>query len=146
MARHGFPSRSTGRAGWVSRRDWEKGRFICVPAIALGVAVAVGVVVCGVGLTGLVVMLTGIERDVNLAVESFGYLSTALGSFYAGRRAGFRGWVHGGITGVVYYLLVAAIFGDGFESLIGRASVDSMLRIAISFALGAIGGAAGVNM
>lgn len=66
-----------------------------------------------------------------------------VGGWSAGRRSGRKGWYYGGLTGLLYMLLVLMI---GFLAMDAGLSWNKALYILLSFAAGGIGGMIGVNM
>ncbi|AEF93584.1 hypothetical protein Desca_0699 [Desulfotomaculum nigrificans CO-1-SRB] len=64
-----------------------------------------------------------------------------LGAIKAGAVAGIRGWQHGGMTGVIFGMLLALM---GFA--LGLPICDPVLITAAMGALGIIGGIIGVNL
>lgn len=64
-----------------------------------------------------------------------------LGAIKAGAVAGIRGWQHGGMTGVIFGMLLALM---GFA--LGLPIFDPVLITAAMGALGIIGGIIGVNL
>ncbi|MCG7410347.1 TIGR04086 family membrane protein [Paenibacillus sp. ACRRX] len=60
----------------------------------------------------------------------------------AGRRSGKKGWYYGGITGLLYLLIVLII---GFLAMDVSFNWNKLLYILLSFGVAALGGIAGVN-
>ncbi|MGO4528864.1 TIGR04086 family membrane protein [Paenibacillus sp. 2TAF8] len=69
-------------------------------------------------------------------------LSLLIGGFIAGKRSGEKGWYYGGLTGIVYGLLVLLI---GFLALDASFNWKDSLQLLIAFLLSALGGIFGVN-
>lgn len=69
-------------------------------------------------------------------------LSALIGSFVSGRRAGSKGWYHGGLMGLVYSIIVLVV---GFLSFDRGADWTLLLFAAGAFVVGAAGGIMGVN-
>jgi putative membrane protein (TIGR04086 family) len=69
-------------------------------------------------------------------------ISTLIGSFASGRKAGTKGWYHGGLLGLLYSVIVLIIGFLSFDK-----GVDwSILQFAAgAFVAGALGGIFGVN-
>ncbi|HHX87778.1 MAG TPA: TIGR04086 family membrane protein [Firmicutes bacterium] len=70
-------------------------------------------------------------------------LSVLCGSYYAGKRIGFRGWLHGGVVGLLYIviLLLVGILAHS-EFAFGLYLVSKLF---LGFVFGAAGGMWGVN-
>jgi putative membrane protein (TIGR04086 family) len=83
------------------------------------------------------------EQSLTTYVYVIHALSIFMGSYVTGKRAGVKGWYHGGMLGVVYSVVVAIISFLGFDVSI---TLHTLILIAISFAIGAFGGIIGVNM
>ncbi len=64
------------------------------------------------------------------------------GGVVAGRRSARRGWYHGGLTGLIYGLVVLLI---GFLSLDQSFNGHNAVVLALCLLAGAIGGMTGVN-
>lgn len=60
----------------------------------------------------------------------------------SGKRAETRGWYHGGLVGIVYFIL---IFLVGFLAFDAGLNLQSLQLLGILFASGALGGVLGVN-
>lgn len=65
------------------------------------------------------------------------------GGFVSGKQSGKRGWIMGGIQGIIYTLLLMII---GFLALDTSLRVNPIVFGICSFGLGALGGIVGVNM
>jgi len=82
--------------------------------------------------------------DANLPLISYIVTAVSLltGGFQAGRRSGSKGWYYGGLTGLIYGILLAII---GFLSLDTTFGLRNIALILLSFLFGAFGGIFGVN-
>ncbi|MFS1513841.1 TIGR04086 family membrane protein [Chengkuizengella sp. SCS-71B] len=83
------------------------------------------------------------ESSLDTYVYFIHGLSLLIGGFISGRGKGTRGWYYGGLLGIMYSILILMISFLGFDSLI--LTTKSMMFIALSFLLGAVGGIFGVN-
>lgn len=113
-------------------------------AVLQGVALAFVASLCAALLLGLAVFLTdwdGLPRTVPL----FNYVGILVGSLAAGRRAGRIGWLHGGMVGLLYFLLLT-VFTQGDARLNALTSWSGLQRAGISFLVGALGGMFGVGL
>ncbi|MBB3127094.1 putative membrane protein (TIGR04086 family) [Paenibacillus rhizosphaerae] len=69
--------------------------------------------------------------------------AAAFGGLVSGKRSGRRGWYQGGLTGILYGLMIIMI---GFLALDSSLRLGDLLLIAAVIASGAIGGMFGVNL
>lgn len=74
----------------------------------------------------------------------FHYISIGLGGLLAARRARNFGWMHGGVVGVLYTVLLAFLFTEGM-TLSGLVQGQGLLDLLYGFAAGVIGGILGIN-
>ncbi|BCJ88130.1 TIGR04086 family membrane protein [Effusibacillus dendaii] len=65
-----------------------------------------------------------------------------IGSFTAARKAGERGWYYGGITGLIYSVLITIL---GLMLVSAAFTLHNVVQIAILSAIGGLGGVIGVN-
>ncbi|MGC5774301.1 TIGR04086 family membrane protein [Paenibacillus pabuli] len=87
--------------------------------------------------------MTGMrEQDLSLYTYVVHGLSLLVGGFISGKRSGEKGWYHGGITGVIYGLIVLLI---GFLALDASFNWKDSLQLASAFLISALGGIFGVN-
>ncbi|MCL4426222.1 MAG: TIGR04086 family membrane protein [Firmicutes bacterium] len=84
------------------------------------------------------------DNRLPLLEDLAGLISVVLGGWYAARRAETSGWLHGGVTGVVY-VLIALTLGLALYS-VPFILVTSLKRLGAGFLLGALGGVLGVNL
>lgn len=85
---------------------------------------------------------TGEENVVRYTYLVHG-IALFIAGFTSGKRSGKKGWYYGGLTGVIYMLLILLI---AFLSLDVRLGVDKWLLLLPAFATAALGGIIGVNM
>lgn len=92
----------------------------------------------------LLLYLTALtERAASYLVYGVSIVAILWGSAYATRRIGSRGWLNGGIIGVVYVLLM---LGGGLIVVEDMAIGWSLVvKIFLGFVFGAAGGMWGVN-
>jgi putative membrane protein (TIGR04086 family) len=82
------------------------------------------------------------EQDLSLytyIVHAFAMLS---GGFVAGKRSTNKGWYQGGITGILYGLIVLLV---GFLALDAGMNGKDLMHLGIAFVIGAGGGMFGIN-
>ncbi|WP_427181306.1 TIGR04086 family membrane protein [Paenibacillus sp. TC-CSREp1] len=82
------------------------------------------------------------EQDLSTYTYVAHGLSLIIGGFIAGKRSGEKGWYYGGLTGIVYGLLVLLI---GFLALDASFNWKDSLQLLSAFLLAAFGGIFGVN-
>ncbi len=95
-------------------------------------------------LIALALYLTELSEKIALYLVYGTSIAAILwGSSYATRRIGARGWLNGGIIGLLYVLLM---LGGGFIIVEDMAMGWSLaVKLFIGFILGALGGMWGVN-
>lgn len=100
--------------------------------------------IVGTLIASLLLLATNMQES-KLSTYSFVIHSIAifLGGIVSGKRAGSKGWYHGGILGVLYSLLVVII---GFLAFDAGLKTQTPVLITLCFLLGALGGMLGVNM
>lgn len=80
------------------------------------------------------------------SLQTASYIVTAIslltGGFVSGKKAGNKGWYFGGITGVIYGVILALITFLGFDADI---NLKGLVLIILTFLFGALGGVFGVN-
>lgn len=76
----------------------------------------------------------------------YSYIVTAssllIGGFVSGRRGGEKGWYYGGLTGIIYGLVLAIISFLGFDL---DFNLKSLVLLVLTFLFGSLGGIFGVN-
>lgn len=82
------------------------------------------------------------EQELSLYTYVVHGLSLLVGGFVAGKRSGEKGWYHGGLTGIIYGLIVLLI---GFLALDASFNWKDSLQLASAFLISALGGIFGVN-
>lgn len=108
-----------------------------------GVTVVLGTVLVGSVLTALLLRFTGIaEASLPYFTYAINGIALLCGGWMAGRRAGQRGWMYGGITGILYVLIVLII---GFLAFDATMRVQPFLFTVCATGLSALGGIFGVN-
>ncbi|HEY8497202.1 MAG TPA: TIGR04086 family membrane protein [Limnochordales bacterium] len=92
---------------------------------------------------GLGVALTPAWDAPDALLNGLNLLAVGAGGFAAGRRARRLGWLHGGLVGVVYLLLVSWMLAPG-EAMEAVATAAGLKTAAYGFLAGALGGVLGV--
>lgn len=97
----------------------------------------------GTILTSLILLLTSTqESSLHTLTTIIHAVSLFIGGWVSGKRAGSRGWYHGGMVGIFYFIL---IFLVGFLAFDAGLNLQSLQLLGILFASGALGGILGVN-
>lgn len=108
-----------------------------VMAVAFGILVLI--------LFSLVLSIFGVRpADVPVTIVFLSYLIAVIGGAIAGRRAKAKGWLAGGLVGVLFLCLLLL-----FNMLFHRIPINplmSFVRILIAFPVGAAGGIIGMNL
>lgn len=121
----------------------DEGKIRLASPLLKGLLYSIGVMAACALLASFMLMLTGQKED---SLTSYTYaihaISVVVGGFAAGRKSGSRGWYAGGITAVLYSLLVFLVAFLGFDRGI---STQGLLFVFVAFLVGAIGGMLGVN-
>lgn len=82
--------------------------------------------------------------DVPMTIVLLSYIAALIGGVNAGRHSPNRGWLTGGLTGVLFMILLLLFFAMIPESVLNWPL--ALIRIACAFPVGAIGGMLGVNI
>ncbi|HEY0827243.1 MAG TPA: TIGR04086 family membrane protein [Bacilli bacterium] len=91
----------------------------------------------------VLLVLTEIKEDsLSIYIYFIHSLCLFIGGFACGKKAESKGWYYGGIMGIVYCAIVIAI---GFLAYDATPDSRALLLAALSFLMGAFGGALGVN-
>ncbi|MCR8846001.1 TIGR04086 family membrane protein [Paenibacillus sp. SC116] len=92
----------------------------------------------------ILLVATSTQED-NLTKYSYFVHGFALliGGWTSGKRSGRKGWYYGGVTGILYALLVFVI---GFLALDMQWDAIKWIALAAAFGLSALGGIFGVNV
>jgi putative membrane protein (TIGR04086 family) len=100
--------------------------------------------IVGVLAASLLLLLTDMQES-DLTMYSFIIHGVAifLGGMVSGKRAGNKGWYHGGLLGLLYGLIVAII---GFLAFDAGIKAQTPVLVTFCFLLGSLGGILGVNL
>lgn len=95
-------------------------------------------------LASLVLHFTAVpEKITPYLVFGISLAAILFGSRFSGRHIGYRGWLHGGLVGFFYVLLLlllSVLFVEGFAF-----NFSVVTKVFLGFAFGAAGGMWGVN-
>lgn len=101
------------------------------------------IVVLGTLFISFLLSMSGIDEN---SLPYFAYplhaIALFIGGWIAGKRARERGWYYGGLSGVIYAIVLMLIGFLGFDQSIG---MDTLMILTISFGSSALGGMIGVN-
>ncbi|MBP1966018.1 putative membrane protein (TIGR04086 family) [Paenibacillus aceris] len=108
-----------------------------------GLAYSLSMMTIGTIVTSLFLLLTSTqESSLHTLTTIIHAAALFIGGWVSGKRAGNRGWYHGGLVGFVYFIL---IFLVGFLAFDAGLNLNSLQLLGILFASGALGGILGVN-
>ncbi|PTX55343.1 putative membrane protein (TIGR04086 family) [Melghirimyces profundicolus] len=121
----------------------ESARPLFRSPLLTGISIVLGTVLVGSVLTALLIRFTGVA-EASLPYFTYGINGVALisGGWMAGRRAGQKGWLYGGLTGLLYVLIVLII---GFLAFDTGMRVQPFLFTVCATGMSALGGIFGVN-
>lgn len=114
-------------------------------AIAAGVVMTFALTVIVSAILAVAITVTDItEGHVSGVLYYIGLLTTAVGGGVASRRASSRGWLHGGLVGIIYVVVSLAV---GLIIFPGTAIFfEAGRKLAVAFIAGALGGVVGLNL
>lgn len=111
--------------------------------ILSGLLLMLFIVLIGSIVVSLVIQFTEVsESRMPLLTYIVNAVSLLSGGFVAGIKAKERGWFYGGMTGVIYILILTLIAYLAFDLVLTFKTLVTMIS---SFAISAIGGIFGVN-
>lgn len=108
-----------------------------------GITVVLGMVLTGSLLLALLLRVSTLG-EANLPYFTYGINGVALlsGGWISGRRAGKKGWMYGGMTGITYVFIILLI---GFLAFDATLRVQPFLFTLCATGLSTLGGIFGVN-
>ena len=83
------------------------------------------------------------EQSLSAAAFVIHGVAVFTGGFTAGRNSLRKGWLNGGMVGLMYTLIIILVGFLGFDSSL---NLQSLLLLGICLAAGAVGGMLGVNV
>ncbi|HZK17701.1 MAG TPA: TIGR04086 family membrane protein [Clostridia bacterium] len=127
-----------------SKKVGAEGHRLTYSAIWIGVALAICVTLLSFTVLGIYALVTGgsIYNYASL-ISLVAFISVAVGGIISGNIARFQGWLHGGLVGVVYSLLLLVLAVVLVMQEINLVLLGRMLLFVL---LGAGGGVLGVNL
>lgn len=129
---------------YVSPRNDTKGKINGIYIIK-GMLLAYIVSLVAFLIIGGLIHFTKISEDiVPVSVNIVSALSVLIGGLYVAKNVDTRGWLNGGIMGLLYVLilLILSLFLVPDASL----GISSFVKLALGFVIGALGGILGVNI
>lgn len=120
------------------------GASFAVGAVVKGTLFSLGVAV-GTALLLSVVVIVADWSTLSPYLVAFHYVAIGAGGIVAARRAKRFGWLHGGIVGVLFTIIVALLFADS-ASISTLLESKWLLSSLWGFAAGVAGGVLGVNL
>ncbi|WP_244865184.1 TIGR04086 family membrane protein [Xylanibacillus composti] len=100
-------------------------------------------ILCTLLVSLLLVFTSMREQSLSLYVYLIHGAALLCGGLTAGKRSGFKGWYFGGVTGLLYALLIVLVSFLGFDA---GWSIHTGILAVMSFLIGAVGGMIGVNL
>ncbi|GGA40325.1 hypothetical protein GCM10007416_11620 [Kroppenstedtia guangzhouensis] len=121
----------------------ESARPIFRSPLLTGITVVLGTVLSGSLILAVLLRFSAVA-EADLPYFTYGINGVALlsGGWLAGRRAGYKGWLYGGITGILYVLIILII---GFLAFDASMRVQPFLFTVCATGLSALGGIFGVS-
>ncbi|MBO8172610.1 MAG: TIGR04086 family membrane protein [Bacillaceae bacterium] len=111
--------------------------------VLFGLLIAFILVLLGSIITSLLFHYSSIsESSMPVFAYTVNGISLVIGGMVAGKKAGQRGWYHGSLTGLFYFMIMALI---GFLAFDATLKLTSLYYLIGSFLCGSIGGVIGVN-
>ncbi|MGE5561079.1 MAG: TIGR04086 family membrane protein [Chloroflexota bacterium] len=123
----------------VSAGSVQLGAVVNGILVGLATAMAGGIV-----LGALTLQVLAVETHLSTIAGVWGVVSVLAGAFSAGRRAGAKGWLNGGLTGIMLVLVAT-----GLSMIIARGTVTWLglgRNLLIGLVGGAVAGTIGVNI
>ncbi|WP_368666300.1 TIGR04086 family membrane protein [Ammoniphilus sp. CFH 90114] len=112
--------------------------------ILTGTLTTLGLVLVGSLITSLLLHFSSLsEFSLSYFTYTVNGISLLIGGLIAGKQGGHKGWYFGGLTGMVYFVLLVLI---GFLAFDMTPHLSALLYLAIAFLVGAVGGIFGVNL
>lgn len=114
-----------------------------VNPILYGLTYTFSIVIISVLLLAIILTLTSLS-DSRLPYISYAItvISILVGGYKAAKKAQIKGWYYGGITGLIYGLLLVIITFLAFDFSL---NLRSLVLVVLTFLFGAFGGIFGVN-
>ncbi|EGK14560.1 MULTISPECIES: TIGR04086 family membrane protein [Kroppenstedtia] len=121
----------------------ESTRPLLRSPLLTGIAVVLGTVLAGSLILAILLRFSTVA-EADLPYFTYGINGVALvsGGWLAGRRAGYKGWLYGGMTGILYVLIVLIV---GFLAFDASMRVQPFLFTVCATGLSTLGGIFGVN-
>jgi putative membrane protein (TIGR04086 family) len=94
-------------------------------------------------MVSLFLLLTSMkEESLSVLIYFIHGISLMIGGFVTGKRIEKKGWYYGGLTGVIYSLIILLVGFLGFDASMNLITLSIFI---LSFSSGALGGIIGVN-
>ncbi|MCK8817992.1 TIGR04086 family membrane protein [Natroniella sulfidigena] len=117
--------------------------FIKTSSILRGLIVSLIILLSSSIFLGVIISLTNItSNSVNTILFALNYLALFVGGVAASYSAQNNGWLNGGLVGVIY-MAVIILLGSLWTPI--TISLGLVTRVAIGFAVSALGGMIGIN-
>ncbi len=127
----------------MSEREYSASKLI-FSSVLRGLLVSLILLLVGSLLVGIIVNFTNIANlSFNKILFLINYLSIFIGGIVAAYSAKGRGWLNGGLVGLIYMLIII-LLGSIWNPIIFSFSLLS--RVMIGCLVSAVGGMIGVNV
>lgn len=111
--------------------------------VLFGLLIAIVLILLGSVITSMLLHFSSIkEANMPGFVYAVNGLSLIVGGIVAGRRAGKKGWYYGGLTGFLYFLIMALV---GFLAFDISLQMQSLYYLIGAILCGTVGGMIGIN-
>ena len=120
-------------------------RTIQLAAILKGLIVSLIILILSVIILGILYSIFNVFHDELLSriLLVVNYLAIFGGGIFTARNAHNKGWLNGGLVGLLYMLLILFF---GAQVIAIDFGLDILLRVISGFLAGAVGGIIGVNI
>lgn len=124
------------------RPELESPRYLRLSSVGIGVLVSLMVALLLSSFITIAVYFSPLSEDmVPLLVNVSGVAAVFAGGLCAGKSSSRMGWIHGGLAGLVFTLVLLV----GIPSP-GAGLILLIKQLALAFVVGGLGGAFGVNL
>jgi len=112
--------------------------FLIIKGLALALFLSLAIIIV---LTAVMYWTDVSEKLVPYVIVAGSLTSLMAGSFFVGRKTTEKGWLKGGLTGLLYVVILLI-----FASFTGDAAWHNCFtKMFLGFSLGALGGIIGIN-
>ncbi|GAB7386519.1 hypothetical protein BSNK01_03540 [Bacillaceae bacterium] len=114
-----------------------------ISPVIIGLSVVLFLVLLGSLLVALFLNFTEMkEKNMTFLTYLVNGISLLVGGFFTGKKCRNKGWYYGGLTGIAYFFVIAAV---GFLAFDISLNLSSFTYLLYAFLISAVGGMIGVN-